>query len=265
MPSPLELASTLTRLSDDSFSANIPDHWQQGRGAFGGLVLAVLVRAMQGAEPDERRPLRSLLGDLCGPVLPGPATVKVQVLRRGNNLSNLDAQLVQNGEVQARASGVFSTARKVDAEPRSPQFPEQPDWQGVSVAPLVPPMAPVFTQHFEFRSTGLWPFACTGKATASGYIREKIAPTRIDAAHVIALLDAWWPAQFSVERVPRAVATVSFGAQLLTDVTALDPARPLFHRAEVVALQDGFFVEMRQLWSGPTLVALNQQTIALLK
>ena len=220
---------------------------------------------MQGAEPDSRRALRSLLGDLCGPVLPGPATVEVQVLRRGNNLSNLDAKLVQNGEVQARASAVFSTARKVDAEPRSPQPPEQPAWQSVSAAPLAPPLAPVFTQHFEFRSTGLWPFAGTGKATASGYIREKIAPSRIDAAHVIALLDAWWPAQFSVERLPRSVATVSFGAQILSDLTGLDPEVPLFHRAEVVALQEGFFVEMRQLWSGSTLVALNQQTIALLK
>ena len=265
MPSPLELASSLSRLSDDSFSASIPDHWQQGRGAFGGLVLAVLVRAMQGVESDERRALRSLLGDLCGPVLPGPAIVKVQVLRRGNNLSNLDAQLVQDGVVQARASAVFSNARNVEAEPRSPQVPEQPPWQDVGVVPLAPPAAPVFTQHFEFRSTGLWPFACTGKATASGYIREKIAPTRVDAAHVIALLDAWWPAQFSVERLPRSVATVSFGAQLLTDPTRLDPEVPLFHRAEVVALQEGFFVEMRQLWSGPTLVALNQQTLALLK
>ena len=58
---------------------------------------------------------------------------------------------------------------------------------------------------------------------------------------------------------------VSFAAQILTDVSALDPREPLFHRGEVTALQDGFFVEMRQLWSGATLVALNQQTIALLK
>ena len=74
-----------------------------------------------------------------------------------------------------------------------------------------------------------------------------------------------WPSQFAVEKLPRPVATVSFAAQLLADVTALDPRLPLRHRAEVTALQDGFFVEMRQLWSGATLVALNQQTLALLK
>jgi hypothetical protein len=276
MTSAFELATTLTRVTDDSasgllahetgrFDAYIPDQWQQGRGAFGGLVLAVLARAMLSSEPAGERVLRSLLGDLCGPVRPGPASVRVQVLRRGNNVSNLDAQLVQEGEVLARASAVLSTPRKVDAAPRRPTPPLSPDWQGVGVAPLTPPAAPVFTQHFEFRPTGQWPFSGASEATAAGYVRTAIPPARVDAPYVIALLDAWWPAQFAVEKLPRPVATVSFAAQLLADVSALDPRLPLFHRAEVSALQDGFFVEMRQLWSGATLVAMNQQTLALLK
>ena len=265
MLSPFELATTLTRVTEDSFSATIPDHWQQGRGAFGGLVLAVLARAVASVEPDPKRVLRSLLGDLCGPVLPGPASVRVQLLRRGNNVSNFDAQLIQADEVVARASAVLSTPRKVDAAPRSPSPPEPLDWQGVGVAPLKPPVAPVFTQHFEFRPTGHWPFSGASEAKASGYVRAQEAPARVDAPYVIALLDAWWPAQFAVEKLPRPVATVSFAAQLLADVSTLDPRVPLFHRAEVTALQDGFFVEMRQLWSGGTLVALNQQTLALLK
>ncbi|HEX6242130.1 MAG TPA: thioesterase family protein [Polyangiales bacterium] len=265
MLSPFELATTLTRTTEGGFGATIPDHWQQGRGAFGGLVLAVLARAIQSAETDPKRALRSLLGDLCGPVLPGPASVQVRLLRTGNNVSNYDAQLVQQGEVVARASAVLSTARKVDAAPRGPTPPEPLDWQGVGVAPLTPPVAPVFTQHFEFRPTGHWPFAGSSEAKASGYVRAKETPSQVDAAYIIALLDAWWPAQFAVEKLPRPVATVSFAAQLLTDVSALDPRLPLYHRAEVTALQDGFFVEMRQLWSGATLVALNQQTLALLK
>ena len=63
-PSPFELATSLERLSDQTFSAIIPDGWQQGRGAFGGLVLGLLTRAMQAAEPDAQRTLRTLLGDL---------------------------------------------------------------------------------------------------------------------------------------------------------------------------------------------------------
>ena len=189
----------------------------------------------------------------------------VRVLRRGNNVSNLDAQLTQNGEVLARASSVLSTARKVEAAPRSPDAPAQPEWSGVEVVPLASPIAPVFTQHYEYRSTGLWPFYGANVATAAGFVREKITPSRLDAPAVIGLLDAWWPAYFAVESQPRAVATLSFAAQVLADVTTLDPQVPLFHRAEVSALREGFFVEMRELWSGKTLVAMNQQTFAILK
>jgi hypothetical protein len=33
----------------------------------------------------------------------------------------------------------------------------------------------------------------------------------------------------------------------------------------MIAQADGFFVEFRELWSGGTLVALNQQTFALIR
>jgi hypothetical protein len=45
------------------------------------------------------------------PALVGPAAIEVTVLRRGRNLSNLDARMMQSGEVVARASAVFSEAR----------------------------------------------------------------------------------------------------------------------------------------------------------
>ena len=99
----LSQASHLEALAPGRFAWQVPDGWQQGRGAFGGLVLAALLRAMEAVEPDRGRVTRSLTGDLCGPVQPGPAELVVEVLRRGNNLSNLDARLYQNGEVQARA------------------------------------------------------------------------------------------------------------------------------------------------------------------
>ena len=78
------------------------------------------------------------------------------------------------------------------------------------------------------------------------------------------LLDAWWPAVFASATEPRAAATTSFTAEFLVDPATLAPAEPLRHRARAVAARDGFSVEFRELWSGDTLVALNQQTFALL-
>lgn len=52
--------------------------------------------------------------------------------------------------------------------------------------------------------------------------------------------------------------------QLLADPRALPPSEPLFYRARGVAGADNYFVEMRELWSGDRVVAMNQQTFALL-
>jgi hypothetical protein len=67
-----------------------------------------------------------------------------------------------------------------------------------------------------------------------------------------------------MESAPRPIATVSFLAEILCDPSTLDPRAPLFYRARVVAEAGGYFVEMRELWSGDVPVALNQQSVAML-
>src|SRR5438067_5836472 len=105
-------ASAITALSPNRYRADIPDGWQQGRAAFGGLVLGTLLRAIEATEATEAasaggsrpRSTRTLTGDLCGPVVPGPVEISVRTLRRGNNQSNLAAELTQNGALLATAT-----------------------------------------------------------------------------------------------------------------------------------------------------------------
>jgi hypothetical protein len=264
MPSPFEVHTSLTALDPLRYVAVIPDGWQQGRGAFGGLVLAVLLRAMMRGEPDARRAVRSLSGDVCAPVLPGPAAVEVTVLRRGRALTNLDARMVRDGEVLARASAVLSEPRPfhLDATPDAPPAPR--DWRAIEPAPVGPPVAPVFTQHYAFRNLGALPFSGHARAETEGFIAPRVAPEALDAPAVVGLLDAWWPAVFAACDGPRAAVTTSFTAQFLADAAALDPRAPLRYRARAVAASEGFSVEFRELWSGDALVALNQQTFAML-
>ena len=46
---------------------------------------------------------------------------------------------------------------------------------------------------------------------------------------------------------------------------SLPPDEPLRYRARMAALHEGFFVELRELWHGDRVVALNQQTFAILR
>src|SRR5271156_4451783 len=87
MPVPLRTLTTLTtplRIGADLFEVEIPDGWHQGRGAFGGLVIGTLVRAITAFDAaDSASPfsLRALTAELCAPVLPGPNRIRVERLR----------------------------------------------------------------------------------------------------------------------------------------------------------------------------------------
>lgn len=264
MTSEFERASTVEEIEKGRFRAIVPEGWQQGRGAFGGLALALLLRAIEQSEQDRTRTTRVLTGDLSGPLMPGEAELVVVELRRGKLQTNWRAELRQRGELAALATVVMSAPRPAgDLVISPPPAPEAPDWARVAPVPIGPPTGPVFAQHYEYRSTGPAPFS-GGEARAEGWIREKLAPKRLDAPALVALLDAWWPASLAVDRTMRPVATVSFTAEILCDPATLPPDERLFHKGRAVVEREGFVVELRELWSHGSLVALNQQTFALL-
>lgn len=265
MSSDFQIASKVEETSPSEFAALIPDHWQQGRGAFGGLVLGTLLRAIERCEPDASRTTRTLSGDLCGPVLSGPAELRVRTLRRGNNQSNLAAELAQDGAVLATASAVLSPPRAADGAPRFVPAPppSSPPWRELPALAVAPPVGPAFAQHYEYRAAGA-PFSRGDEPVIDGFIRERVPLARLDAPALVGRLDAWWPTLFAVG-APRPVATISFVAEILVDPATLPPEEPLRYRARMAALHDGFFVELRELWSGERVVALNQQTFAILR
>lgn len=257
----LDVLTAVTALGDGRFSADLPDGWQQGRGLFGGLVTAVLVRALEASAPD--RPLRSLTSELCGPTSPGPAELRVEALRVGSAVSTLAVRLVQGGEVSAHGVGVLGRGRSRDLDGTRVTPPVLPDWRAMERLPMLPPIAPTFTKHFEFRSRHL-PFS-GGSPTTEGWIRPLNAGVPRDTAFLAACIDAWWPTLFQIETRPRPMATVAFTFQPQGDLEGLDADAPLFHRASLVAARDGYAVEYRDLWGHDgRLLATNQQTIAVI-
>lgn len=269
MESIFSIASEVTPAGAHAFGAKIPDGWQQGRGAFGGLVVAILLRAMEAeCRQDGTRRVRSFAAELCGPALVGPVSVEVRVLRRGRSQTNLRADMVQAGQVVATATAVFSDGRVPDVQPRMPSAPITSSWRDADVLELAPPLGPVFTPHYEYRPTGALPYSqvsdSSGLPTTAGFVRVREKLTVLDAPAVLSLLDAWWPTFIITVPTPRPIATVSFGAQLFAEPSLLEPSEPLFYVGRMEALCDGFCLEVRELWSNGQLVATNQQTIAIL-
>lgn len=267
MTSEFEKATAIHPSDDrpDEWTGNIPDLWQQGKGAFGGVVVGIMTRAIVASETDRTRTLRSLTAELCAPALVGPLVVRVSSLRRGTSMTFVEARLEQEGALVAHASAALASPRKIAPAAIRPASPARTPWRDVAPLPVKAPIGPVFADKYEYRSTGPLPFAAGTEAAAEGWIREAAVPSRIDEAAIAGLLDAWWPTVLAIESAPRAAATVSYTMQLLVDdPRSLDPSEPLFYRARGVAGADNFFVEMRELWSGDSVIALNQQTFALL-
>jgi hypothetical protein len=263
----LTTATTPTRLGPDRFQADVPDGWQQGRGAFGGLVLGHLVRAIEAFDaPAEPRPLRVLTAEICGPVLPGPNLVRVERLRTGTGVSTIAARIERDGEVLAHAVGILGRARAEDSDFCELRPPTMPPWRDVPVAPLDGSMWPSFARFFEYRPLGGPPYQGASEASVAGWVRAHDPGPARDAAYVIAHADAWWPALFRRLTAPRPAATVAFTVELLDGLAGLDPAAPLFHAARAPVARGGYLVEMRELWGEDgRLLALNQQTFAIIK
>lgn len=261
--------TTPTRTAN-GYQLTVPPGWRQGRGAYGGLCVASLVRALEDRIADPARKLRSLTAELPGPVEAGTAEIAVDILRAGSSVSTARASLAQNGEVKTHAVGVFAASRAAtgglawqELEP-----PRAPAWAEVAAMPPTsskgPFAPPEFTQHFEYRVVEGIPLS--GKpALTLGWVRAREPGELRDAAFLAATIDAWWPA--AMVRMPtiRPLATITYTLELVGSVEGLDPAAPLLYRGTVPVFGDGYFLETRELWGEDgRLLALNHQTFAVI-
>lgn len=262
--SPFDVLCTPESLAPGRARIAIPETWNQGRGAFGGLVASILVRALEASAPD--RPLRSLTCELCGPTLPGEAALELDVLRAGSGVTTTAIRLVQGGEVQAHGVGVLGRARGAGTDRVDVAAPAMPPWRDAPVRGMTAFDGPAFAQHVEFRSTGPRPFGGAPAGLVEGWIRLVNPGERRDAAYLAGCIDAYWPTLYSTFTAVRPMATIAFTFQpLVADAPPLGD-EPLFFRARLVASHAGYCVELRELWTADgRLVALNQQTMVVIK
>ncbi|MEM9696027.1 MAG: thioesterase family protein [Myxococcota bacterium] len=260
-PQSFDEASRLERIGDTTFRAVVPDGWQQGRGAFGGLVVGLGLRALEALQVDPTRRLRSASAEIPSPVMTGPLDLEVTVLRRGRGVDALEVHLRQGGEVRARVTAIFGKARAVDvaAQPEPPALASMP-------MPEPLPMPPPFAAHFELRSTGPLPFSGAGKGYCEGWVKPRVAFAAVGAPEIACLCDVYWPSFFSQVTSVRPAATIGYTLQTTPHAFEASSEDLFFFRSRQLYAGDGFSHELRELWNRDgQLVALNPQTFAIIK
>ena len=90
---------------NDLFIANITDRWSIGGRPNGGYLMGTILTALSHrlTQPD---PLTST-GHFLSPAEPGPAEIKVNVIKEGRSLSTAQAVLTQNGRDRLVALATF--------------------------------------------------------------------------------------------------------------------------------------------------------------
>jgi acyl-CoA thioesterase len=256
------------RLGATTFRLAVEDGWQQGRGAYGGLVVGAMVRAAMLTVDDPARRVRSVNAELLAPVPVGPSILEVETVRTSSALAVV--RVVLRAEAEGDGAAPLFTATVLCARDRegtpSWAFGTPPPMPAVEALPVVPPLPglmPIFTQHFEYRTVGPAPYAGT-EPRAEGYVRPRNPGPRVDAAMLAALADCYWPAAFGRLEAPRPIATIAYALSVVDDRLGSD-AR-IYHRAFCNHIGGGYAHETRELWSPDgRLLATNQQVIAIIR
>ncbi len=263
---PIEQLTETEALGDQRFEWDVPDGWQQGRGAFGGLVLCAVLRTLEKTVEDPDLTLRTVSSTLCGPVVVGPATLIIRELRRGSNTLTTTCDVVQEGDVRAHVTAFYGKRRVEDGDWSTVEPPEMPAWREMDPLPIGPPMGPVFAQNMEMRSHGPFPFSSGETREATGWVRPKVPTTLTGEPYLALLADTFWPSFFATLDTPRPAATVGFTMEFFGTLADSEPNEPVFYRASAPVSAGGYMLENREIWSADgRLLGVNHQTFCIIK
>lgn len=258
----------LERTGQGSFDWFVPEGWLQGRGAWGGLVVAAHVNAAAAEQAliDPSRRIRNVSAHLFGPLPPGDAKVTTTCLRAGSAMTTWQVSITgSDGELASQAVVIAGTPRPVQDRWGTATMPQLPAWEGLPSAPVRPPIGPEFGAHFDYRPVSGIPGA-QDEPHALGWLSPAGERHPWTAGTTLGLVDAWWPASYVAMAAVRPMGTVSFSAHLLIDPSTLDPQKPLAYEAWVSTTDEGFTSETRRLWSPDgRLVVENHQAIVVIK
>lgn len=253
-------------LGDGRYQARIDPGWWVQAGPNGGYVGAILLRALEHEVADPERVCRSFTVHYLSRPEVGPAEVDVTVERTGRSMSSASARLSQGGRPLAIAVAALSRPRP------GPEFqdlvmPEVPGPDESGAGPFSGPVpagaVPALAERYEHRRVlGPAPFSGADEALTGGWIRLA-DPRPVDAAVLVAYVDAWMPALFGRLRGPWGITTVD----LTVHVRSL-PAEPYddwcFVRFRSTVSAAGFCEEDGEVWTRDgQLLAHSRQLAAL--
>lgn len=249
--------------SASSNEVMLPASWAQGRATFGGLVGALAYNRMQDVVAPGR-PVRAVQVSFVGPVEPGvPVTLEAELLREGKSASQVMVRMVQDDSTRLVALGSFGGGRDSSVSVAPRPAPQAPAPETCPSMPYIEGVMPTFTQFIEMRwCYGGLPFTGKGEREMGGWMKFREAPSKLDEAGLIALIDAWPPAllPYLKDRVPS--SSLSWSIELVHPRPDVQPDEWLLYKASIDQAGEGYGHIHAEIWNTRgELVAISRQTV----
>ncbi|MGO2012911.1 MAG: acyl-CoA thioesterase [Pseudoalteromonas sp.] len=261
----LERAAQIGKLSPESSSTSMqfPANWCQGRTAFGGLSAALLYQAVR-QQVDQSRRLLSISTNFVGPLLADTDfTINVEVLREGENSTQVLVKAIQNDQVCVIVQACFGKQRESNISvPVTKKMTLKPVDESHTL-PYKEGIMPAFFQHVSLcPEQGSMPFTGAETSHLGGWMKFNHQPAAITEAHIIALTDAWPPTLLQMFKQPAPASSMSWYLEFV-QLPTLESKQWLGFEAITHHSQGGYGLEDGAIWSqSGQLIALTRQTVA---
>ena len=241
---------------------DIPEHWKQGRTAYGGLSAGLLL-AKARADHAGLPPLRSALVNFTGPVSGAPL-LGSRLLRAGRNVSTVTADATLDGGTVCTATFSFGQSRDsaLDFDVAAP-----PSGKPEDHPPMIPKdqtqFAPGFTVNFDSRlCAGARPITGAKRGHIRCWVRHRDAASRTGEAALLCLADILPPAAMPMLKTFGPVSSMTWICNVLRSPETDDGWYLV--EAEANAARGGYSSQLMRIWnSAGELVVEGMQSIVI--
>jgi acyl-CoA thioesterase len=262
------------RRDGDGWSVVIPRAWANGRTVFGGLQVALSVRAMRGALTDAlgagngdvaALPLRSLQTTFVAPVAAGvPVALRAEFLRAGRSATHARCDLLQDGKVACTTVAIFGAARPSRIVLDVPKPEVQADPETLRDMPYIPGITPEFLQQLQLRwGVGRLPYSGHDEPHSTIFARLRDTGCNAEDA-LIALADSIPTPALSMLEKPAPATSINWMLELIGDPGLLDRNGWSLIGTDVRAGVDGYLSQTSVLWGpGGHAFSVSHQSVAI--
>jgi acyl-CoA thioesterase len=245
-------------------SLTIPQNWSQGRTIFGGILTAMIVRAIK-SEVEDMRLLRFICTSFVNPMKPDENfVIEVNKLQEGQTITQIEGRAIQDGKIIAVVLTGFGVLRESSIEISNIEPPEvQPPEHGIMI-PYIPDISPQFLQNLDLSLViGDVPFAGSEKSDIGGWMRYKSCGDEFTDAHLIALIDAWPVGVLSMLKAPAPMSTLNWNVQFVQPYEVA-PNEWLLYKAVVQHTRAGYANSKAFVWNkSGRLIAISNQVVTI--